>query len=238
MNAQIREEAESGYYHVIARGVNHCEIFFDDRDRTHFLDLLSDLAKECSVTLFAWCLMSNHYHLLVNASLASLGVMMRRLNASYALYFNTKYERDGHLFQGRFKSVPIESDEQFLTVVRYIHQNPEKAGICRTREYPWSSYRSYLTELGFVDTGFALSLLGGKNRFVAFHANLPSDNGENEGLYERACSILQGFEPDRVASLNRDGRNGAIRALKAAQFSTRQIEQVTGISRSTVSRVK
>ena len=238
MSPQIREEAESGYYHVIARGVDHCEIFIDRRDRIHFLGLLQDLAIKFQVTVFAWCLMGNHYHLLVNAELAALSAMMHRLNASYAIYFNTKHERDGHLFQGRFKSVPVESDEQFLTVIRYIHQNPEKAGICRTKDYPWSSYGDYLRGSGFVATDLALSLLGGRERFVAFHVGLPSENDVNEGLLNLACSVLNGLEPNTIASLSRKERDGAIRMLKAARLSTRQIEQLTGISRSTVSRIQ
>ena len=88
---------------------------------------------------------------------------------SYALYFNKRHGRDGHLFQGRYKSIPIESDEYYLTVLRYIHQNPEKARICQTSDYPWSSYRSYVRGRGLAHTEFALSLLGGVDSFIEFH---------------------------------------------------------------------
>ncbi|MDO4400321.1 MAG: transposase [Coriobacteriia bacterium] len=236
MCSRPRKQTESRIYHLISRGVDHCVIYRDRSDRIHFLQLLKDLSVEFGVAVNAWCLMDNHYHILATSEIDVIAKMMRRLNAAYALYFNTKYERDGHLFQGRFKSVPVESDEQFLTVLRYIHQNPEKAGICRTSDYPWSSYKSYLRGGGLASTAFALSLFSSLESFVAFHANL--EQGEESGEKEMALAreALGGIDPRDIASLDRKRRSDALRVLKRTRLTVRQIEKMTGISRSTMTR--
>ena len=192
--------------------------------------------------------MGNHYHLLVTCDIAKLSAMMHKLNVSYAMYFNTKYERDGHLFQGRFKSVPVNSDEQYLTVLRYIHQNPEKAGICPTVAYPWSSYRSYIRGSGIASRELALSLLGGIEEFEAFHRNLENDtvlscllDGDTlseEELEDVARDVLCGVNPQDIRTFSPSERREFIRELKRAHLTVRQIENLTGISRSTISRVK
>ena len=169
-----RKYASSNIYHVVARGVCHCIIFEDDKDRGRFLDYLDEVLKNNRGTLLAWCLMDNHYHLLLKVDQARLSEAMKWLNSSYALYFNSTHERDGHLFQGRFKSEPVETDEYLLTVIRYIHQNPVKGGIVPTCDFRWSSYRSYLgrctaehRQITSPDCG--LHLLGGKDAFIRFH---------------------------------------------------------------------
>ena len=249
MCAQFRRESEAGMYHAISRGVDHCAIFVDRKDRTRFLELLESVSSECEVVIDAWCLMGNHYHLLVSCGIGALSAMMMKLNAAYAKYFNARHERDGHLFQGRFKSVPIESDEQYLTVVRYIHQNPEKAGICLTAEYPWSSYQEYMRGGGIASTKQALSMLGGVRQFELFHRTLEQDDTapcfldgrewpSEEAMMDSARAVLRGGDPRGIRKLTPQERNNAILALKQSRFTTRQIERLTGISRSTISRIK
>ena len=118
MATKQRAQSSTGFYHVFHRGVNQFDIFEDDEDRQYYRDHLHKYARDLGVEVHAWCLMSNHYHLLVRADLEQLAMAMRRLDSSYALYFNKRHNRVGHLFQGRFKSEPIGEDEYYLTVLR------------------------------------------------------------------------------------------------------------------------
>lgn len=242
-----RKQGGSGIYHVVARGVSRSIIFEDDTDRSRFLDTLASLSRECGAAVYAWCLMDNHYHILIKQELGSLSDMMKALDSSYALYFNMRHDRVGHLFQGRFKSEPVDTDEYFLTVLRYIHQNPVKAGIAPTCDYKWSSYGEYLAGRGLVDANFALDLLGGREGFEKFHAVLDvaaaccdADRsrrliGENDAA-SVAESALGGISPGSVSGLARPERDEAIRKLRAAHLSIRQIERLTGVSRGIVAK--
>ena len=149
-----RQIAHSGIYHIMLRGINRQDIFTDDTDRQRFLQLLEQLPQDYTplgerlpdtCTLYAYCLMSNHVHLLYRQGTEEVDQSMKRLEVSYAQYFNKKYGRTGHFFQDRFKSEPCEDFSYFLTLLRYIHQNPIKAGITHyAEEYPWSSWHEYI----------------------------------------------------------------------------------------------
>lgn len=149
-----RQQAQSGIYHIMLRGINRQDIFTEDADRHKFLQLLVDLQQNyddkgrsigSNFTLYAYCLMSNHVHLLYRQGSEGVEQSMKRLEVSYAQYFNKKYGRVGHFFQDRFKSEPCEDFDYFLTLLRYIHQNPVKAGITGSVEnYPWSSWSEYI----------------------------------------------------------------------------------------------
>ena len=120
--------------------------------------------KETGFFLYAYCLMDNHIHLLIREGEESLATTMKRINASYAFYFNQRYQRVGHLFQDRFKSEPIENEQYFLAAVRYIHNNPVKAGLVeRAEQYKGSSFGCYLypdkPESSNVDAAFMLSMI-------------------------------------------------------------------------------
>lgn len=173
---------------------------------------------------------------------------MKAINSSYALYFNTRHDRVGHLFQGRFKSEPVETDTYFLTVLRYIHQNPVKAGISPACDYPWSSYREYFGKRGVADTSFALEMLGGHNEFRRFHDNLDltaacCDVGRSRRLVDEdeardvALVALGGIDPNSVSGLDRAERNAAIHKLREHHLSIRQIERLTGVSRGVIANV-
>jgi len=115
--------------HVMARGIEGTDIFRDKKDRQAFLNRLSDLVTKGNVQLLAWCLMPNHFHLLLRTHGMSLATMMRRLMTGYAVWHNRRHERKGHLFQNRYKSIVVEEDPYFLELVRYIHLNPVRAKI-------------------------------------------------------------------------------------------------------------
>ncbi len=249
MTRSARRQSESNIYHVVARGVSRCIIFEDDADRRCFLDDLEKLARAASARVLAWCLMSNHYHILIELALPELSQMMKALNSSYAGFFNTKYDRVGHLFQGRFKSEPVDSDEYLLTVVRYIHQNPERAEISPTETYAWSSYKDYLGATGFTETSFVLGMFDGIDGFVEFHRHLDMtsaccDAGRSRRLVadENALLVAKaalGSTPiEAVVGLDRAKRDEAIRQLRMVHLSVRQIERLTGVSRGIIARVR
>ena len=130
--------------HVMARGIEGREIFRDKKDRQAFLNRLSDLVTKGNVQLLAWCLMPNHFHLLVRTHEMSLATMMRRLMTGYAVWHNRRHDRKGHLFQNRYKSIVVEEDPYFLELVRYIHLNPVRGNIVdsvsQLDRYPYSGH--------------------------------------------------------------------------------------------------
>ncbi|MGI5879834.1 MAG: transposase [Syntrophomonadaceae bacterium] len=140
MPRTARKKSETGIYNIIIRGINRQNIFEDDEDRIRFLETLDRYKEETGCELYAYCLMSNHVHLLVKENDDGLSSFMKRVNGSYAYWYNWKYDHVGHLFQDRFKSEPVDDDTYFLTVIRYIHRNPLTAGMTDGLEYAWSSY--------------------------------------------------------------------------------------------------
>jgi putative transposase len=130
-----------GRYHAVSRGVEGRTIFLDDADRYFFLRTLAKVVKRYRWRCFAYCLMTNHFHLLVEISEPNLGAGMQYLNGVYCGYFNRKHARDGHLVERRYRSVRLETEEHVQLACRYVPVNPVRAGICRRpRSYRWSSY--------------------------------------------------------------------------------------------------
>ncbi len=130
--------------HVIVRGIERRDIFFDDNDRRLFLERLSKLLAETGTDCLAWALMSNHFHLLLCPRVTKLSVFMRRLLTGYAIVFNHQHKRSGHLFQNRYKSIACQEDAYLLELIRYIHLNPLRVGLAKTIDeldsYPWSGH--------------------------------------------------------------------------------------------------
>lgn len=133
-------------YHVMARGVDGRAIFVDDDDRHAFITVIRRVRSESAFTLIAYCLMGNHFHFAIRSEGAPISVVMHRLLTTYVIGFNRRHEREGHLFQARFKSVLCLDDRYLIALVRYIHQNPVRAGITSTPgDWPWSSHREFST---------------------------------------------------------------------------------------------
>ena len=246
-----RARAESDIYHVIVRGAGRQVIFEDDADRLAFLDGLLSQMREAAAVLLAWCLMSNHAHLLMRAPLDVISSVMHDAESGYATRFNLRHGRVGALFQGRFRSVPIESDRQLLAAVRYIHRNPVEAG--GPIDGPWSSYREYVGackpgEPGVCDTRLVLDMLGGREGFVALHADDAPvdayDAGEPHGRVSDARALqvardmLGSVGLHEVKALDKPARNALLARLKAAGLPVRQIARLTGIGESIVTRAK
>ncbi len=150
--------------HVIVRGIERRPIYLDDHDREDFLTRLSSLLQETEAICYAWVLLDNHFHLLVKPKTYTLASLMRRLLSGYAVTFNHRHNRSGHLFQNRYKSIVCDENPYLLELIRYIHLNPIRAGIIKAFEclpdYPWSGHRELLGKSPFrlIDTAFVLSL--------------------------------------------------------------------------------
>ena len=137
----------AGYYHVINRGVEQRVIFKEDEDYEKFEELLCTYAPSYGITIHNYCLMSNHYHILIEIEKETLSKFMRQINMSYAIYFNKKYKRSGHLWQGRFKSWYVTDEAYLYTLILYIEQNPLKAKMVKkVEEYPYSTAHYFLNE--------------------------------------------------------------------------------------------
>ena len=154
MSRKPRVLSLTGIYHVMLRGVNRQQIFEQEEDYRKFIFILRDMVSprdefkrplppRCAI--YAYCLMSNHVHLLIKEEGDRIGEVIKKVATRYAMYYNNKYEHYGHLFQDRFKSEPVNDEAYFLTLLRYIHQNPVKGQLCyRAEDYNWSSWREYV----------------------------------------------------------------------------------------------
>jgi len=245
MGRQARQLSSTGFYHVIFRGINHQYIFEEVYDYTHFLQILRDVKVDLTFELHAYCLMSNHVHLLFREKkLGDISLIMKRLLTKYAMYFNRKYQRSGALIGSRYKSVPVEVDEYFIPLQRYIHQNPIKDGLVKKLEdYPFSSYREYLFGGNLVDTEFTLGMVG-QDEWIRLHQAFSNDVFEisgqisltDEEIRRRIMSYTHGREPHEIGSWAKAERDLLLHKLKEEGLSIRQIKRVTGISRGIVGK--
>ena len=158
-----RPQFPDGVYHVSARGNERSPVYRDDGDRRRFIELLAHVRGRYRWRVFSYCLMTNHYHLLVQTPEPNVARGMRQLNGVYAQWFNRRHGRVGHLFQGRYGARLVQADEHLLAAVRYIVRNPVRAGLCRApEEWRWSSHRATLGREppGFLDTAALLAHYG------------------------------------------------------------------------------
>ena len=145
MGRPLRIEYSGAHYHVTSRGNEQKDVFKSQKDRERFLSYLESAVLRYGAVIHAYCLMSNHYHLLVETPSGNLSQIMKHINGAYTNYFNVKRKRAGHLFQGRYKAILIEADEYAKELSRYIHLNPVRVGmVSRPEDYQWSSYRDYI----------------------------------------------------------------------------------------------
>ena len=227
------------------RGINRQVIFQSDADRRHFITILGECKEISGFKLHAFCLMPNHIHLLIEPAGEPLDMIFRRIGVRYAMWYNRKYQRVGHLFQDRYKSIPVENDAYLLSVVRYIHNNPVKAGICPADQYRWSSWKAYTGSASLVRTDLVLGLAGGLDGFRAFSLLDDADGVEHLEVMDRrrvsdtkAQMIIRDKlhleSGTRIQDLDRAGRDAALKKLKAEGLSVRQIERLTGINRGVI----
>ena len=161
MARKPRIEFEGALYHVITRGNQRQQIFKAKEDYERYLKILEDYKSRYDFLLYAYALMENHVHLLIETNVVPLSKILQGINQRYTMYFNHRYETVGHLFQGRYKAILCDKDSYLLSLVKYIHMNPVRAGRVKTPEtYPWSSHRFYIGQPGVVDTKPVLKIFG------------------------------------------------------------------------------
>ena len=242
-----RKRSETGFYHVVVKGDGDQIIFESDADRKRFITELEGSVDSHDVDVHAYCLMSNHVHFLVSDRDGKLSAFMKQLNERYAMYFRKVTGRVGHVFQGRFWSEPVESDEYFLAALRYIHANPEPAGICSARDYRWSSYAAYTGKDSLTNTDLALELLGGPAGFERFQASggsfaqpFPGSKLVRHLSYDElthiAVEVLGRDTLNSLKAMPPKDRGPHIEKLSRAGFTDTQIARITGVGQAVIYR--
>lgn len=244
-----RRKSSTGIYHITMRGVNKSDIFLDNQDYETFLNYLQNIKTTTGVEIYAYCLMKNHIHLLLKEGNEELSKTFVRLGAGFVGWYNRKYDRIGHLFQSRYNSEVVENDGYLLMVMRYIHQNPVKAGISKhVTGYAWSSIHDYTGTSRICNTRVGLSYFEGKHDRATpikdfMQAQEYEVTGELEPTVSHAdqmspeeiklyfhdiCRDLPWEERDRMTKIER--RCWAEMLLRYGA-SLKQIETFTGVSR-------
>jgi REP element-mobilizing transposase RayT len=236
MARPLRIEYEGAVYHVAVRGNARQAIFRDDADREDFVRVLAESVGSFDVRLYLYCLMTNHVHLVVETPRANLGRFMHRLQTAYTVHFNRRHRRTGHLMQGRYGAWLVEREAYLLRLSRYVHLNPVFVAAVRSRplgervallrQYPWSSYRSYIRprgRLAYVDHGPLLALVepgavgqaGAYRRFVEAGIRDPDAAFLEAKTASRLCLGTPDFR-DRVRALYERLLDGQAHAEDAA----------------------
>ena len=200
MARPLRIQYSGAFYHITSRGNERKDIFKSDRDREKFCSYLESASSRYGAVIHAYCLMRNHYHLLLETPRGNLSEIMRHINGAYTTYYNVKRNRSGHLLQGRYKAILIDADEYAKELSRYIHLNPVRVGAVRKpQEYRWSSYRNYVgenEEHEWLETVFILAYFGKKisqsqRRYRTFVEDMVG-KGEGSPLKEAVASTILG----------------------------------------------
>lgn len=217
MARQLRIEFSGAFYHITSRGNLRETIFYNNKDKTRFLEILKRTKDRYGYLLHAYTLMDNHYHLLIETPKANISQIMQNINTSYTVYINRRYQRSGHLMQGRFKGIIVDKDEYLVSLSRYIHLNPVRAEIVqRPEDCKWTSYRAYIENAvndGLVDKIDTLSyfsknkgraakaykafvaggIKGGENPFKDIEAGIILGG---KGFQEKVMQFLDGIKAD------------------------------------------
>ena len=241
MPRQARKKSETGIYHIILRGINKQIIFNDEEDKKRFIDTLKTYKEVSGYKLFAYCLMNNHVHLLIKVEKEDLDFIFKRIGGSYVYWYNKKYSRSGHLFQDRFRSEVVGDEKYFMTVLRYIHQNPIKAGICKNvDEFKYSSYHEIINiNTEFIDTDYIFDIMS-KEHFIEFNKEINNDNCLEYDESNLKLSDLEAKEiilkiskcknTAEIKTLDKAQRGKLIKEFKYNGLSIRQISRLTGVS--------
>jgi REP element-mobilizing transposase RayT len=245
-----RKKSESGIYHIILRGSNRQEIFHDDKDRIKFLETINKYRVKSKLEVYGWCLMGNHVHLLIEEGEEEISVTMKRIGVSYVWYYNFKYKTTGHLFQDRYRSEDVDNDKYLLTVVRYIHQNPIKAGMVRSCiDWKWSSCAGYYGgncyPPGLLNNNLVLGMISEDKatafkRFRVFNEMGNDDKClednvisrlTDEEAKEKIQKLKLEYDITEVKALPKNKRDDVIKRIKSIEGLTqRQAARILGVS--------
>ncbi len=244
---KARKRSKSGYYHIMIRGVNGQNIFYDTSDYQFYKKLMKKLGKRYKIKYHAYALMGNHTHMLIEDKDKNISRFMQVLCSVYARYFNRKYDRTGHLFGDRFVSEVIENNRYLAACCRYIVQNPQKAGICNSSKCKWSSYNCYKSKNhDLINTEVIRQLFTSIKSLYIFLNTYNNDifiepelkYSERERLkIEKILSITKTNSPLLDPSLPEKTLKEKIRLMRKEGLSIRTIERITGIGRYKIQKV-
>lgn len=264
MPRKARHTTSTGIYHVMMRGINHQVIFEDEEDNRFFLDCLFrmgfindddgiPIAQGC--TYYAYCLMGNHFHLLIRERKETIAQTIKRIADAYVYYYNRKYQRSGHLFKERFRSEPVNDMDYFTTLLCYIHQNPVKAGIVASvKDYAYSSWHEYSGEVfpqaQICHVEAVLRRLPFEELSELVNTPLPEKMGiididdevvrhrlSEEQVKQLLAMYSQTSNATEFQQLGRPHQSEIINLLRKQGASIRQLERLTGLSRGLISRL-
>ncbi|WP_321779351.1 transposase [Sulfurimonas sp.] len=239
----------AGYHHIVNRGVNRTNIFATSQDKDMFLAILCKSCKLHDVITHDYCLMDNHYHLLIENSKENLSLFMRQINANYAIYFNKKYKRTGHLWQGRFKSWYILQDTYLYQTIKYIEYNPIKAKMSsEIGEYPYALGSTILSKMEIVPCAKNSVMLEQYSvKELADFLDKPLSEAEIEALEEEKSKKLNKNSTDVIqerskklenyfsVTMNKMQRNIAMKKAYLDGYSQTSIAKELGVTSSLVS---
>lgn len=241
MARAAREKSATGIYHVMIRGNNRQIIFLEDSDYSYFLTVMHRVREISHFKLYAFCLMDNHVHMLIHETDETLCTVFKRIETSYAYYYNKKYEKCGHVFQDRFKSIPVEDDAYFVTLLRYICQNPVRADLCKSPyEYQWLGCHmvdpvahdficdSFSEVLQLKASTFKSLILTPVNDEKRPSAKEHHTDASAKKIINNVCHYEK---TDTIASLGEEQRAAAVRAIIMAGVPIAQIARITGMEK-------
>ncbi len=225
MPRKARIDAPGALHHIIVRGIERRKIFLDDADRDDFIERLSDIVDETQTACFAWALIPNHFHLLLRTGNVGISRVMQRLLTGYAVTFNRRHHRQGHLFQNRYKSILCQEDAYLLELVRYIHLNPLRAGMVGSlkelKKFPYSGYKAFFKkgESPWQNTEYILKQFG---------SSLSVSRKRLREFMEKG--IEQGRRDDLIGGglIRSAGGWLAVKALKKAKIFQKSDERILG----------
>lgn len=261
MSRYARQKSATRVYHIMLRGIDKMSIFQDDDDNGRFLETMDKMKKGGEYELYAYCLMVNHVHLLLAEGEDTVQRSIKRIGVSYAYYYNSKYGRVGHVFQDRFRSENIEDDRYLMTAVRYIHNNPVKAGMAiKAGDYRWSSYPEYINpgiRPARINTRVVLGLFSDNSanaleQFRTFTDETVQEEfidvgNQAEKPEKHACKAKDtvelllkdcGYSLDGLKHVeDRRKRNEMLKMLKeSTAMSARELSGILGISKDMIAR--
>lgn len=214
MARPLRIEFEKAFYHITSRGNEKKKIFLDEYDKNKFLEIIDDLYLKYCFVVYAYVLMDNHYHLLLETPLPNLSRIMQDLGSHYTQYFNSRHLRVGHLFQGRYKSILVDKENYLLTLSRYIHLNPVRANKIKFPEkYEWSSlkyFKDCIKTPQWLNTKYILNEFNSYEKYLKFiHGGIKNTNNPFEQVYSQFILGEASYIKKIIEKIDIDQKNNA-----------------------------
>lgn len=222
MPRKARSLSQTNYFHVMVQGINRSYIFKKDDEAKEYISLLYKIKEDYKLDIITFCVMQNHVHILIKAlKTEELGTFMKRVNLSYSIFYNKKYNRVGYVFRDRYKSQEINSITQLYICMRYIYNNPIKANLCTNpKDYPYLKYDSNIYE--------NIKELDGSFKFIEYENNIDIKEIVQQYIKENSLCIDK----------NREDMRKLIKYLKEEQeVSFRKMQEIIGLERKTLSRI-